>query len=155
NGDHTRSTCTWLSGVHPKKTEAADIRAATTADQIAAKQLGNDTALPSMELGAIDLDYLVGQCENGYSCAYSSAVAWRPPSMPPPPMSNPRVAFERLFGDGGTATQRLARMRKNRSILDWVSEQATRIQRTLGPADGEKVNEYLDAVREVERRIQK
>ncbi|MEE2963980.1 MAG: DUF1552 domain-containing protein, partial [Acidobacteriota bacterium] len=121
NGEHSRASATWLNGVHPKQTEGADVQAGMTADQIAAAGLGQDTPLPSLEL-AIDLDGLVGNCENGYSCAYMNTVSWRTPTTPLPMENNPRVVFERLFGDGGTREQRLAEMRKDRSILDSVNE---------------------------------
>ena len=155
NGDHTRGVTTWLSGIKPKKTEGADLRAGTTADQIAAETLGRDTTLPSLELGAADYDNTVGNCENGYSCAYRNALAWRTPTTPLPTVNNPRVVFERLFGAGGTATQRLARMRVDRSILDSVAEETARLRSVLGPGDRERMVEYLDAVREIERRIQR
>ena len=155
NGDHTRSTATWLSGVRPKKTQGSDLRAGTTADQIAAEKLGTDTVLPSLELAAIDIDYLVGQCENGYSCAYTSTLAWRTPTAPLPAVGNPRVVFEQLFGEGGTTAQRIARLQKRSSILDAVAREISRLERTLGPGDRARTSEYIDAVREVERRIQK
>ena len=155
NGDHTRATATWLNGAHPKKTEGADLRAGTTADQIAAAKFGKDTALPSLELVASDLDELVGNCENSYSCAYLNTLAWRTPTTPLPMENNPRAAFERLFGDGGTAAERVGRLRENRSILDWAKQDMVRLQQTVGPSDRIRVSEYLEAVREVERRIQK
>jgi hypothetical protein len=154
NGDHTRGTSTWLNGVHPKFTQGADVQAGTTVDQVAAEQFGNETPLPSLEL-AIDINYLVGNCENGYSCAYLNTVAWRTPTTPLPTENNPRVVFERLFGEGGTPAHRRAQMRRDRSILDAVSEDMTRLQRRLGPADRARATEYFDSVREVERRIQK
>ena len=152
-GDHSRGTCTWLSGVHPKHTEGSDIRNGTTVDQVIAAEWGSQTALPSLEL-AIDLNYLVGNCENGYSCAYVNTLAWRTPTTPLPTENNPRVVFERLFGDGGTQTQRLAQMQRRRSLLDSVSDDMARLQRSVGPADRARIAEYLDAVREIERRIQ-
>jgi hypothetical protein len=155
NGDHTRSTATWLSGVRPKKTQGSDLRAGTTADQIAAEELGKDTVLPSLEIAAIDIDYLVGQCENGYSCAYTSTLAWRTPTTPLPAAGNPRVVFEQLFGEGGTTEQRIARLKRRASILDAVTQEIRRLQGTLGAADRVRTTEYFDAVREVERRIQK
>jgi len=154
NGDHTRGTSSWLTGVHPKRTEGADLRNGISADQIAASAIGKDTPLPSLEL-AIDLSYLAGQCENSYSCAYMNTLAWQSPSTPLPTENNPRIVFERLFGDGGTPAQRLALARENRSILDSVLGEFGRLQQTLGPADRSKVTDYLDAVREVERRIQR
>ena len=154
NGDHTRGTSSWLTGVHPKRTEGADVRNGVSADQIAAAELGKGTALPSLELG-IDLNFLAGQCENSYSCAYLNTLAWRTESTPLPTENNPRIVFERLFGEGGTAEQRLAQARENRSILDSVSADLARLQQSLGPSDRTKVGEYLEAVREVERRIQR
>jgi len=154
NGDHTRGTATWLNGVHPKWTEGADVRAGTTADQIAAAELGKDTPLPSMELG-LDHNFVVGNCENGYSCVYMNTLAWRTPTAPLPAEINPRLVFERLFGEGGTAAQRLAQQEKTRSILDAVTEQMRQLQRRLGTGDRTTVSDYLDSVREVERRIQR
>jgi hypothetical protein len=153
NGDHTRGTSSWLTGVHPKRTEGADVRNATSADQIAAAQLGKDTALPSLEL-CIDLNFLGGQCENSYACAYMNTLAWRTPTTPLPTENNPRIVFERLFGDGGTSAQRLMQARANRSILDSVMEDLARLQRTVGAGDRAIVVDYVDAIREVERRIQ-
>ena len=154
NGDHTRGTATWLNGVHPRYTEAADVQAGTTSDQIAARELGKDTPLPSLELG-IDSNFMAGSCENGYSCLYMNTLAWRSPTSPLPMENNPRVVFERLFGEGGTVAERLARARTTRSILDSVLEEASQLGRTLGPGDRAKMSDYLDAVREVEQRIQK
>jgi hypothetical protein len=154
NGDHTRGTATWLNGVHPRYTEAADVQAGITADQIAARELGRETLLPSLELG-VDPNFIAGSCENGYSCIYMNTLAWRTPTSPLPMENNPRVVFERLFGEGGTPAQRLARIRKNRSILDSVLEEAADLQQTLGPSDRTRMGDYLEAVREVERRIQK
>jgi hypothetical protein len=153
NGDHTRGTATWLNGVHPKYTEAGDVRAGTTADQIAARVLGRDTPLPSMELG-IDPNFTVGSCENGYSCLYMNTLAWRTPTSPLPVESNPRLVFERLFGDGGTPAQRLDQARQTRSLLDSVLDEAKQLLQTLGAEDQNRVGDYLDSVREVERRIQ-
>ena len=153
SGDHTRGTSSWLTGVYPKRTEGADVRNGISADQIAAPVLGKDTALPSLEL-AIDLNFLAGQCENSYSCAYLNTLAWTSPTTPLPTENNPRIVFERLFGDGGTPERRAAQARQNRSILDSVLEDFQRLQRRLGPADRIKVSDYVDSVREVERRIQ-
>jgi hypothetical protein len=154
NGDHTRGTSSWLTGAHCKRTEGADVENGISADQIAAQQLGRDTALPSLELG-IDLNFLAGQCENSYSCAYLNTLAWSSPTTPMPTENNPRIVFERLFGDGGTTAQRLAQARQNRSILDSVQDDLARLQGSLGPADRGKVSDYVDSVREVERRIQR
>jgi hypothetical protein len=154
NGDHTRGSATWLSGIRPKLTEGADVRAGTTADQLAAMQLGKDTPLQSIEIG-MDHNFVVGNCENGYSCIYMNTLSWRTPTTPLPAEINPRVVFERLFGDGGTPAERLAQMRKTRSILDAVLEQMARLQQSLGPADRSTVGDYFDSVREIERRIQR
>jgi hypothetical protein len=152
SGDHTRGTSSWLTGVYPKRTEGADVRNGVSADQIAAPVLGKDTALPSLEL-AIDLNFLAGQCENSYSCAYLNTLAWTSPTTPLPTENNPRVVFERLFGDGGTAERRAAQARRNHSILDSVLGDLNRLQLQLGPGDRTVVGEWADAVREVERRI--
>jgi len=154
NGDHTRGTSSWLTGVHPKRTEGADIRNGRSADQIAAAEIGKDTALPSLEL-AIDLNFLGGQCENSYACAYMNTLSWSTATTPLPTENNPRIVFERLFGDGGTSEQRLSRARENRSILDSVMADLNRLQNSLGPSDRTKVTDYVDSVREVERRIQR
>ena len=152
NGDHTRGTSSWLTGVHPKRTEGADVRNGISADQIAAAQIGKQTALPSLEL-AIDLNFLGGQCENSYSCSYMNTLAWRTATAPLPTENNPRIVFERLFGDGGTAAQRLRQAKANRTILDSVMEDLSRLQQTLGSEDRAIVADYVDAVQEVERRI--
>jgi hypothetical protein len=152
SGDHTRGTSSWLTGVYPKRTEGADVRNGTSADQIAASVLGKDTALPSLELG-IDLNFLAGQCENSYSCAYLNTLAWTSPSTPLPTENNPRIVFERLFGDGGPAERRAGDARKKASLLDSVVDDLNRLQRRLGSADRVVVTDYVEAVREVERRI--
>jgi hypothetical protein len=154
NGDHTRGTSSWLTGVHPKRTEGADVRNGTSADQVAAAAIGRETALPSLEL-AIDLNFLAGQCENSYSCVYLNTLAWSAPTAPLPTENNPRIVFERLFGDGGTTEERLAKARQNRSILDSVRDDLARLQGTLGPTDRAKMSDYVDSIREVERRIQR
>ena len=153
NGDHTRATASWLTGVHCKRTEGADVENGVSADQIAAEALGRDTVLPSLEL-SIDLSFLSGQCENSYSCVYMNTLAWRSPTSPLPTENNPRLVFERLFGNGGTTAQRVALARENRSILDSVSADFDRLARQLGPVDRGQVNDYLASVREVERRIE-
>ena len=154
NGDHTRGTSSWLTGVHCKRTEGADVRNGTSADQIAAATIGTTTPLPSLEIG-IDLNFLAGQCENSYSCAYLNTLAWSSPTTPLPTENNPRLVFERLFGEGGTPAQRQAQARENRSLLDSVMADLSRLQKDLGPADRVTVGEYLDAVREIEGRIQR
>ena len=122
-------------------------------DQIAAQRLGGDTQLRSLEL-AMDLLDMVGQCDNGYACVYQNNLSWSTPTTPLPPEAHPRVVFERLFGEGGTPTQRRAALGRRASLLDWVREDITRLRRDLGPDDRARVDQYLDSVREVERRIQ-
>src|SRR5438105_4009065 len=153
-GTHATSNAAFLSAATAKWTESSDYQLATTVDQIAAKHIGQETRLPSLEL-AMDLLTTVGQCDNGYACVYQNNLSWSSPTTPLPAEAHPRVAFERLFGDGGSAADRGAELRKNASLLDWVSEDISRLQRKLGPGDRTKVSEYLDTVREVERRIQK
>jgi hypothetical protein len=153
NGDHTRATASWLTGVHCKRTEGADVENGVSADQLAAAVLGRDTVLPSLELG-IDLNFLSGQCENSYSCVYMNTLAWRSATEPLPTENNPRLVFERLFGAGGTVDQRMALARQNRSILDSIGDDFVRLASTLGPADRRQVDDYLSSLREVERRIQ-
>ena len=127
----------------------------TTADQIAAAQLGKDTVLPSMEMISSEIDLVLGgQCEAGYSCAYMNTVSWQSPTTPLPVENNPSVVFDRLFGEGGTPEERLDRMKKRRSLLDRVNDDLARLQRSLGAGDRARITEYFDAVREVERRIQ-
>ena len=154
SGDHTRACSVWLNGVHPKKTEGADVRAGTTADQVAAAVLGKETALPSLELG-IDLEYLVGIGENGYSQPVPETISWRTPTTPAPIENIPRIVFERMFGDGSTPKERLSGIQTDRSILDDVAEEMRRLLQRLGAGDQARSNEYFEAVREVEKRIQK
>jgi hypothetical protein len=153
-GDHARSGPSFLSGVHPKRTEGEDVRAGITIDQIAAQHISQDTPLPSLELGTEDTG-LVGVCDVGYSCAYMNSIAWRSPSLPLPMEINPRVVFERLFGDGSNAAERAQRKTEDRSILDSVTREAAQLNSGLGQRDRTIVTEYLDNVREIERRIQK
>jgi uncharacterized protein DUF1552 len=153
NGDHSRAGTVFLSGVHPKRTEGADVRAGTTVDQIAAQELGRDTRLRSLEM-AMEQVFLIGNCDNGYSCAYTNSISWRTPTDPNPMETNPRVIFQRLFGDGGSAADRLARVQEDRSILDFVNAGISRLQKKLSAADRNAVSDYLDSVREIERRIQ-
>ncbi len=152
-GDHARGTATWLTGVHPKKTEGIDVRAGTTVDQIIAADFGSETRLPSLEV-SLESPERVGNCEVGYSCQYLYTISWRTPTTPLPMENNPRVVFERLFGEGGTAAERLAERQRDRSILDWVTGDIADLRRQLGASDQQRVAEYLDSVREVERRIQ-
>jgi hypothetical protein len=153
-GTHATSNAAFLSAATSKWTESTDYELATTVDQIAAQHIGQETRLPSLEM-AMDLLTTVGQCDNGYACVYQNNLSWSSPTTPLPAEAHPRVVFERLFGDGGSAADRGAELRKNASLLDWVQEDIARLQKKLGPGDRTKVSEYLDTVREVERRIQK
>jgi hypothetical protein len=153
NGEHSRGQTVWLCGVHPKRTEGADVRAGITVDQIAAQAIGKDTPLLSLEM-ALEQNYLVGNCDNGYSCVYWNTISWRTPTTPLPMEVNPRIVFERLFGDGGTREQRLEQVREDKSILDSVRDSVSALQTRLGAGDRARVAEYLDSMREIERRIQ-
>jgi len=153
-GDHARSAPSYLSGVHPKRTEGEDIHAGMTIDQIAAEKIGQDTPLPSLELGIEDTG-LVGVCDVGYSCAYMNSISWKSADTPLPMEINPRIVFERLFGDGSSAAQRLANKQEDHSILDSVTLETSHLEKGLGAKDRQRVAEYLDNVREIERRIQK
>src|SRR5206468_7597235 len=133
-GTHATSNAAFLSAATAKWTESTDYQLATTVDQIAAKHIGGDTRLPSLEL-AMDLLTTVGQCDNGYACVYQNNLSWSSPTTPLPSEAHPRVAFERLFGDGGSAADRRAELRKSSSLLDWVSEDIARLQNKLGPDD--------------------
>src|SRR5450631_1728793 len=155
-GDHARAGATWLTGVHPKKTEGSDIHAGVSADQIAAKELGKSTQLASLELG-LEEQSMVGGCDSGYSCAYTNTISWRTPITPNPMEVNPRAVFERLFGDGESTdpASRIKRMEQDRSILDFIRGDVARLESGLGSRDKSKLNEYLDGIRDIERRIQK
>ncbi|MBM40729.1 MAG: hypothetical protein CL483_02240 [Acidobacteria bacterium] len=152
-GNHASSNAAFLSCLRGKRTEGSDYELGTTVDQIAAQQIGGDTPIPSLELGT-DLIVQVGACDNGYACVYQNNLSWSSPTSPLPTEADPRVVFERLFGDGGSPEQRRAEMQKNASILDWVLDDMSRLQRQLGNTDRVKVDEYVSTVREVERRIQ-
>ena len=153
-GDHARAGASWLTGVHPKKTRGADIRNGMSVDQMLAETIGRDAPLPSLELGLQDVR-MVGGCDSGYSCAYSNTISWSSPTTPLPYENNPSRVFSRLFGDGDTTDPavRAVRARQNRSLLDFVRDDAARLRATLGAGDRRKLGDYLDSVREVERRI--
>jgi hypothetical protein len=153
-GEHARASAVWLNGVRPKRTEGADVMAGTTADQLAAADIGAGTPLPSLEL-ALEPSFMVGTCDNGYSCVYMNTLSWRTPTTPLPMENNPRLVFERMFGDGGTTGERRAEMKRDRSILDAVTGDMNRLLKTLGGDDRARVSEYVDGIREVERRIQR
>jgi hypothetical protein len=151
---HSSSNSAFLSAAKAKHTESSDYFLGTTVDQVAAKQLGKETQLPSLEL-AIDLLSTIGQCDNGYACVYQNCLSWSSPTTPLPAEAHPRLVFERLFGEGGTAAERRAALKKRASLLDAVGDEFNRLKRDLGPADRDRVNGYVDSVREVERRIQR
>lgn len=153
-GDHARAAACFLTGVHPKKTEGADIRAGVSMDQIAAESVGRQTQLGSLELGC-DPNYFLGACDAGYSCAYNNTLSWKTPSTPLPVEIEPRAVFERLFGDTAStdSSTRLARIREDRSILDSLAAEVAQLQRGLGVTDRAKLGQYLDAIRDIERRI--
>ena len=153
-GTHATSNAAFLSAAKAKWTESSDYYLGTTVDQIAAQQMGQETQLPSLEL-SMDLMEVVGQCDNGYACVYQNNLSWSSPTTPLPSEAHPRVVFERLFGEGGSSADRRKALGKRASLLDWVREDIARLQRQLGAADRTKVTEYLDTVREVERRIEK
>jgi hypothetical protein len=155
-GDHARAAACYLTGVHPRKTAGADIQNGISVDQIAAQHLGSTTRFPSIEIGCDD-SRVVGNCDSGYSCAYTNSLSWRGPTSPMPPETNPRLVFERLFGGFDTGVDpetRARRLQYRRSILDLVADRTRQLRNDLGTSDRRKVDEYLDGIREIERRIQ-
>jgi hypothetical protein len=156
SGDHSRSQAAFLTGVHAKKTEGSDIRSGISMDQLAARELGRETQLASLEI-ALESNEIAGSGEDGYSAAYSGTIAWAGPSTPLPMLADPRAVFERMFGasDSTDAAARLARMRKDSSILDSITAEMAHLQKGLGSGDRLKMKEYLDSVRDIERRIQR
>jgi hypothetical protein len=153
-GDHARAAASFLTGAHPRKTAGADIHNGVSVDQFAAQQIGKATRFPSLELGCED-GKQAGNCDSGYSCAYSNSLAWRSPTTPLPPEVNPRAVFERLFGDQtDTGLSQAKRELYQKSILDFVREDTQKLQGKLGANDRRKLDEYLSAVREIERRIE-
>ena len=155
-GDHGRSCGSYLTGVHVKKTEGADITSGPSMDQIVARQFSEQTQIPSLELG-LDPPSLVGSCDTGYSCAYTNTLSWRTASTPLPVTVNPREVFERIFGDGDSldAKTRIMRLRRQASILDSVAEDAQHLSGSMGADDKKKIEEYMTSIRDIERRIQK
>ena len=153
-GTHATSNAAFLSAAKAKWTESTDYYLGTTADQIAAQQVGRETVLPSLEL-SMDLLQTVGQCDNGYACVYQNNLSWSSPTTPLPSEAHPRIVFERLFGEGGSASDRRAALKRRASLLDFVRDDISRLQNSLGADDRRRVGQYLDSIREVERRIQK
>jgi hypothetical protein len=154
-GDHAVSAAGWLTGVYAKRTEAEDVRANTTIDQVVARRIGQDTPFPSLEVATEDFTGYVGACTVGFSCVYANTICWSSPTTPLPMEINPRVVFERLFGEPGTPEQRSALRRRDLSILDVITDEAATLRRGLGARDRTRLTEYLDNVREIERRIQR
>ena len=152
---HSLSPTTWLSGVRPKATQGVDAFAGVTADQVAAQAIGQDSPLPSLELATEDHSGLIGSCDRDYGCIYMNTLSWRTPTTPLPMEINPRKVFERMFGSGGSAAERLARLEEDRSILDVIRGEASALQAQLGASDRQTLDQYLDNVREIERRIQR
>jgi len=153
-GTHDTSNSGFLSAAFAKHTESSDYHLGTTADQIAAKQIGQDTQLPSLEL-SMDVDPLAGVCNNGYACVYQNSLSWSSPTTPLPSEAHPRIVFERLFGEGGTPEERRAALRRRASLLDAFGEDIGRLKRVLATPDRARVDQYLDSIREVERQIQR
>ena len=153
-GDHFRSSATFLTQEHPKQTEGSDIHVGTSMDQLYAQRFGQDTPIPSMQLCIENVDQS-GGCAYGYACVYTDTISWASPTEPLPMVRDPRVAFDQLFGAGGTPEERAARRRTDSSLLDWITDEVARLKRTLGPTDRNRLDDYLDDVREIERRIQR
>ncbi len=153
-GDHAVSAAGWLTGAAAKRTEAEDIRAGITIDQVVAAEIGQDTPFPSLELATEDFTGYIGACTTGFSCAYANTISWSSPTTPLPMEINPRALFERLFGEPGTPAERAARRRRDRSILDFVTAETQTLTRDLGPQDRVRLEQYLTNIREIERRIQ-
>jgi hypothetical protein len=153
-GDHFRSAAVFLTQAHPHQTQGSDIQAGTSFDQIFAQKFGQETAIPSMQLCIENVDQS-GGCFYGYSCAYTDSISWASPSEPLPMIRDPRAVFDQLFGVGATPEARAQRRKRDRSLLDWVTDSVAQLKGTLGPADRARLNDYLEDVREIERRIQK
>jgi hypothetical protein len=155
-GDHSRAGTSFLSGAHAKKTDGPDMRAGTTLDQLLAEEFARETQLPSLEL-TLGSNEWIGSCDPGYACPYSRTISWKTPTTPLPMENDPRVVFERLFGDVASTdpASRLARIKENRSLLDSVLTEVRGFERGLGSGDRRKLDQYVDAVRDVERRIQR
>src|SRR5688500_6348313 len=153
-GDHFRSSAVFLTQAHPKQTQGSDVFVGPSMDQIYAQRLGQDTPIPSMQLCIENIDQS-GGCAYGYTCVYTDTVSWASATEPLPMVRDPRAAFDQLFGVGTTPEERAAQRSADRSVLDWITTQVAGIRQTLGPSDRARLNEYLDDVREIERRIQK
>jgi len=153
-GDHFRSAAVFLTQAHPRQTQGSDLHAGISIDQVYAKQIGGETPIPSMQLCIENVDQ-AGGCFYGYSCAYTDSISWGSPSEPLPMVRDPRAVFDQLFGVGATPEARAVRRKRDRSILDWVAGSVNELRTNLGATDRARLSEYLDDVREIERRIQK
>jgi uncharacterized protein DUF1552 len=153
--NHAGAPASWLAGVPPKRTAGPDYSLGTTLDQVVARKIGQETTFPSIELATEDFTGLVGDCAPGFSCAYMNTLSWQSETAPLPMEINPRMVFERLFGGGGTREDRLARMKTDRSLLDFVADDLHDVQAGIGPRDRVRLDQYLNHVREIERRIQR
>jgi hypothetical protein len=153
-GDHFRSSAVFLTQMHPRQTQSSDVKAGTSLDQMFAKRFGQDTPIPSMQLCIENVD-AAGGCSYGYSCVYTDSISWASPEEPLPMVRDPRVVFDQLFGVGATPAERALRREEDRSILDWIGESVARLNKELGAADRARLGDYLQDVREIERRIQK
>jgi hypothetical protein len=153
-GDHFRSSAVFLTQSHPKQTEGSDVRVGTSLDQMYAQRFGQETPIPSMQLCIENVDQ-AGGCAYGYACVYTDSISWASATEPLPVIRDPRVAFEKLFGVGGSPEERASRRRTRRSILDFVATEMTSMKRTLGAEDRGRVDRYLEDIREVERRLQR
>jgi len=153
-GDHFRSSAVYLTQAHPRQTEGSDVYAGTSFDQLFAQKYGQDTPLPSIQLSIESVDQ-AGGCEYGYSCVYTDSVSWSSPTKPLPMVRDPRMVFDQLFGVGGTDQERADRRDADKSILDLLTHQVDRVKTKVGVADRGKLNDYMESVREIERRIQK
>ncbi|HVJ26146.1 MAG TPA: DUF1552 domain-containing protein [Vicinamibacterales bacterium] len=153
-GDHFRSSAVFLTQAHPKQTEGSDVFVGPSMDQLYAQKFGQDTPIPSMQLCIENVDQS-GGCAYGYACVYTDTISWAAPTTPLPMVRDPRSAFDQLFGVGATPEQRAANRRTDRSILDWVTQEIGRISKDLGSTDRNRLNDYLEDIREIERRIQK
>ena len=153
-GDHFRSSAVFLTQMHPRQTQGSDVRVGTSLDQHYAQQFGQDTAIPSLQLCIENVDQ-AGGCSYGYSCVYTDSISWAAPDEPLPMVRDPRTVFDMLFGVGATPAERAERRSEDRSILDWIVEDMTRLRNTLGASDRARLNDYLEDIHEIERRIKR
>jgi Protein of unknown function (DUF1552) len=153
-GDHFRCSAVYLTQAHPKQTEGSDVYAGTSFDQLYAQKYGQDTPLPSIQLSIESVDQ-AGGCAYGYSCVYTDTITWASPTKPLPMVRDPRLVFDQLFGGGGNAAERAAKRRRDSSILDWVTHEASRLKGSLPTVDKARIDDYMDNIREIERRLQR